>query len=100
MDFIDREQTIKKVRAVANEWLTEMIYGSYEKGFRFGTDIAIQTIFHDVPSAEKTGKWVEEKDRQLHWHCSNCGYTISLIKMDGNYCPNCGARMVSDEDKH
>lgn len=39
------------------------------------------------------GKWVEELDRQFHWHCSECGYVIGVVKMDCNYCPNCGAKM-------
>lgn len=39
------------------------------------------------------GKWVEEKDRLNHWHCSECGRVrgVSIIFM--NYCPHCGAKM-------
>ena len=54
----------------------------------------------DIPSAEKTGKWIfEPKDAiELMFtrpKCSLCGYESA----DGlNYCPNCGARMVGDTD--
>lgn len=39
------------------------------------------------------GKWIAEADRKYHWHCSECGYVIGLMKMDAHYCPNCGAKM-------
>lgn len=44
----------------------------------------------------KHGEWVEELDRRFHWHCSECGYVIGVIKMDCNYCPNCGTKMDGD----
>ena len=49
----------------------------------------------------KTGHWVEERDDYgeiICWHCSNCydgsGF-ITTCKWD--YCPNCGAKMESEE---
>lgn len=40
------------------------------------------------------GYWVEEKNRERHWHCSRCEtvYGISCVTM--NYCPRCGAEMA------
>ena len=55
---------------------------------------------------QKTGKWIDK------WYCSNmsgyeyamkcseCGkptYRISLVEPMPNYCPNCGAKMESEE---
>lgn len=48
---------------------------------------------------KKHGEWVEEPDRRFHWHCSECGYVIGVVKMDCNYCPKCGARMDGEEDE-
>lgn len=51
----------------------------------------------DIPPADVRpvvrGKWVPEPDRHYHWHCSECGYTVGVIRMDCKFCPNCGTDM-------
>lgn len=42
------------------------------------------------------GRWVEEKDRLSHWHCSECGKVQGMSILFMNYCPNCGAKMGID----
>ena len=37
--------------------------------------------------------WVEETDRNRHWHCSNCGKVQGITSIAMKYCPECGARM-------
>lgn len=52
----------------------------------------------------KRGKWIY--DNQFHWYrasCSECGYKrVTDIKAekwnDWSYCPNCGARMNTEEE--
>ena len=39
------------------------------------------------------GRWIVEEDRYNHWHCSECGYVIGVMKMDALYCPRCGAKL-------
>ena len=55
-----------------------------------------------IPAADvapvKHGRWVEETDRYNHWHCSECGYVIGVMKMDSRYCLKCGAKMQKEED--
>ena len=61
-----------------------------------------------LPSAEpeqKTGKWEWVQYDSNHeigdWHCSECGFmpaSFNLAKKHLNYCPNCGARMVGEEE--
>ena len=46
-------------------------------------------VFH----VERCGRWVKEKGRRNHWHCSKCKYVIGVMKMDAKYCPQCGAKM-------
>lgn len=53
-------------------------------------------VFTDVKPVVR-GHWVEETDRYLHWHCSECKYTIAGVEIRYNYCPYCGAYMKEDE---
>ena len=41
----------------------------------------------------KRGRWVQENDRERHWHCSECGHVVGLAGSCAKYCPNCGAMM-------
>ena len=38
--------------------------------------------------------WVEEPDRERHWHCSNCGKVQGMASITMKYCPECGASMA------
>ena len=42
----------------------------------------------------KRGKWLNYLKEGLKWKCSECG---SKYTTPWHYCPNCGARMESDE---
>lgn len=41
----------------------------------------------------KHGQWIEENDRERHWHCSECGTVWGLVHRAMKYCPNCGTIM-------
>jgi hypothetical protein len=47
-----------------------------------------------------TDEWKETVDGFEQWgyfrKCSKCGYVFKFLEID-NYCPNCGARMESEE---
>lgn len=45
-----------------------------------------------VHPEQKTGRWIDMDD---HVMCSCCGATH--YGADKNYCPNCGAKMESEE---
>lgn len=78
-DLIDREQAVKIIDEI----------DTFCAGWR---DYAISRI-KSLPSAEKTGKWIDSIDHD-GWFCSKCGYSISSRYGKYNYCPNCGSRMV------
>ena len=43
----------------------------------------------------KTGRWIDREAYDTdRWECSECGRTEPYKE---NYCPNCGARMESEE---
>lgn len=66
-----------------------------------------EEILAKQPSAEKTGKWRIEKLNQSRYlvRCSVCGkeyvdeYDSYIDASKFNYCPNCGARMVNENEK-
>jgi len=60
-------------------------------------ETAIQAI-KDLPSAErKKGRWMHDRDDELHaGYCSCCEWMANIMETDVAgmpYCPNCGARM-------
>lgn len=77
MDLIDREQAINAVDI-----------GNLHRGI---VD-ALQNIISELPSAEKTGKWLDTT-KEIgfpKWTCSACG---GDGRGDYMFCPWCGARM-------
>lgn len=57
----------------------------------------------EVPSTERKGKWIKQEDEQCWWYeCSECGHLPpkDTFKQEwlSNFCPNCGARMVGEDD--
>lgn len=52
------------------------------------------------------GRWLRvgqsyiDPNKFLCFECSICGYTLdNHIKVEQNYCPNCGARMDGESDE-
>ena len=56
----------------------------------------------EVPSAQRKGKWAKRTtvtsngNIYYSYECSECGDHHGTL---WNYCPHCGARMVSEDDK-
>ena len=66
--------------------------------------VAMEQIIHDElpPVTHKSGKWNEYYTSQKGnnvFNCKECGHTFIVTqgKDNMNYCPNCGARMESEE---
>lgn len=81
-DLIDREQAIDAV-SIGNlkPWLIDVL----------------QEIIKEIPSAEKTGKWLDTT-KEIgfpKWTCSACG---GDGRGDYKFCPWCGARMDLEGD--
>ena len=94
MDLIDREQAIDALDELCDrvcQYSKEqqaVMCGACPLGSAFD-------VVDNMPSAEKTGKWLST------WHkdevvCSNCRkyWILATDIYDYKYCPNCGARMV------
>ena len=106
MDLIDREQAI----AIIDELNVVLFYEANEHSREAYKDIRI--AIEQLPSADKTGKWLHtdvvhivtnliEGDAPQSLTCSRCGFKHRFADEYGysciwHYCPNCGARMVGD----
>ena len=52
-----------------------------------------------VQPKQKTGRWEHDCGHFANrWICSQCGYKLYFEKSEAKYCPNCGAKMESDNN--
>lgn len=80
-DLISRQAAIsKKMPAVINGQ---------------GTDVVLVSELKNLPSAQKTGRWMEDKTGCAYWICSCCSFSSEAFAANVLYlyCPHCGARM-------
>lgn len=70
-----------------------MISAEYKSAYQQGYSDAMR----DFRKEPKTGYWI---DRDVYdadrWKCSECGRTEPYKE---NYCPNCGCRMVDEQER-
>ena len=59
----------------------------------------IEMVAH-FPTAEKRGRWeADELGYASLYTCSVCGHRIMHGEVpEWNYCPNCGSRMVNEDE--
>lgn len=97
MDLIDRQAIHDTVIARYPD--------SDDTQYNIGYADAINDVLKDIrymPSAQKTGKWIREVlgstsgyGTTVMYQCTNCEkMSISKYK----FCPNCGARMIGEEE--
>lgn len=49
---------------------------------------------------ERTCHWIGLEEWKNPVECSECGVlVVAHVALDSNYCPNCGARVVSEEEQ-
>ena len=72
---------------------------SIEQGM---TVTGIEQALNEMPSIQpkqKTGRWEHDGGHFANrWICSQCGYKLYFEKSEAKYCPNCGAKMESDNN--
>ena len=50
--------------------------------------------------AERTCHWIGIEEWKNPVECSECGVlVVAHVALDSNYCPNCGARVMSEEEQ-
>lgn len=60
-----------------------------------GIDSYFVKYIEDLPSAQRTGEWIE-RDSNGVWECNQCHKYSMIYK--ANYCPFCGAKMKNNGD--
>lgn len=82
-DLISRQAVLDKLRKAEDH-----AFNTYYKGL-----VKAHKIIADMPSAEKTGRWIRVDDDKLK--CNKCEviHFIAQYPSAGqiNYCPNCGS---------
>ena len=84
-DLISRQAAIDVASRECREW--RGIFSDIEQGLK------------ELPSAQKTGKWIEDINKTYvqYFICNQCGneYRVGTCmgKPIWNFCPNCGADM-------
>lgn len=90
-DVIYRQQAIEELRDVI---VKDVQFGDeLTDGYNDGIDMAI-TVISKLPSAQRTGEWIQKPNIYGVAYCSECDY--ELHTNDTNYCPNCGADMKGE----
>ena len=87
-DTISRQAAIDFIKA--HSYLVRYDRTSIEQGM---TLTGIEQALNEVPTVQpeqKTGRWIDD-------NCSECGQYVYHGDAR-NYCPNCGAKMVSDNE--
>ena len=81
-EAVKRLQRMKKILSIPNSDAARTIEA---------IDMAIEALQQEP----KRGKWLNYLKEGLKWKCSECG---SKYTTPWHYCPNCGARMESDDE--
>lgn len=87
-------------RQAAIDTLADMHCKSDEDGYVWIVRSDAWARIDALPSAERRGEWIELYEN--NYQCSECGawWTCEETPVESgmNFCPNCGARMVSEDD--
>ena len=92
MDKIDNLINELKDAKVNEENCTE-----YDIGYNDAINFAISKIYEYL----KIGKWVDDDGQEikdLTGYCATCSACGEWSEYLTDYCPNCGARMVGEND--
>ena len=90
-DLISRQAAIKLLKAkIAEIFFKETAEKNVEKWLN---------ELPPVQSELKIGRWEHDCGHFANrWICSQCGYKLYFEKSEAKYCPNCGAKMESDNE--
>lgn len=97
MRLIDAE----KLAEVLNRYLAQLRNSGISVGLRMGINTCL-TFLNNANTIEaepvRHGRWETNSDRPDSLICSICKCGFDMWKHDPhNYCPNCGAKMESEE---
>lgn len=82
-DLISRQEAIDSI--------LEAFHDLYEYDLVYAKTVIVEELERvpSVQTVQKTGRWIDD-------NCSECGQYVYHGDAN-NYCPNCGAKMESEE---
>ena len=104
-EYITREAAIAYIREQSEECQKAFEELGGESGIYADAYNDLAEDFYSIPAADvapvRHGKWVHSRYENCSEQfemvkCSCCGceaYAMAFYVRDGNYCPNCGAKM-------
>ena len=100
-DAVSREAVLEGIEELKKSpWATANRSHGYEYLITEALDVVKDLCVKQLPSVtQKSGKWIE--NRCDMYICSQCQHTytdLSGERLDMNFCPNCGCRMVEPQE--
>ena len=79
-----------------DEWCTDCKEYDHERHCCPRFNQVIRTTLQEVQEERKKGKWILKPNIYGVAYCSECDY--ELHTNNTNYCPNCGAYMIGEDE--
>ena len=107
-EYIERKALINGNLNIRLKTLREEngYYDHYTDGFDEAVDRVENAPTLTLDDIIPHGRWIEQEapNMDTYYDCSACGESFCLIEGSPadnlyNYCPNCGARMLGDDDE-
>ena len=98
-DLISRQNAIEHIKhRLIETALNNVGYCSYDISdvYKDISENRIETWIKELPSAQKTGYWIEHENLKkdgISIECPSCGYWfLHEHLLRNSFCPNCGSR--------
>ena len=92
--------TLSNIQNITNGSIASaLIVKAYKNGLFLNTNMTNDEIARVLGQESKTGQWlygtyINEDSGHYYAECSEC-HSIRIV---GNYCPNCGAKMIGSDE--
>ena len=71
-------------------------FAGHSKGY---VDVVRQSYGQVIKYPIKEGKWITTGEELKNTTCSNCGHWVETPYGKTPYCPNCGAKMFTEDSE-
>lgn len=92
----EARKTAGKILESKENGIMNLVQQAWAEGKRNAEIDVISRLIDEaiIKHARWCAYWVEETDRERHWHCSHCGRVQGIASVSMKYCPECGCEMI------